>query len=129
MLYQQLGRFQLEAAIQSLHAERAKTQTTNWAALVQLYTGLIQRSPTIGAFVGQAAAIAEAQTPAQGLQQLEALPPKRVKDYQPYWALRAHLLSQMGQVAEAQQAYTRAIGLAEDPAICAFLQQQQAALN
>lgn len=120
--FQRLGRFQLEAAIQSLHAERAKTQTTNWPALVQLYAGLIQRSPTIGAFVGQAAAIAEAQSPAQGLQQLDALPPERVRNYQPYWSVKAHLLSQLGQATEAKNAYAKAIGLTEDPAIREFLQ-------
>ncbi|MEM9485700.1 MAG: DUF6596 domain-containing protein, partial [Cyanobacteria bacterium P01_F01_bin.116] len=52
-----LGRFQLEAAIQSVHAQRAVTQQTDWETLTQLYTGLIQVSPTIGARVGHAVAI------------------------------------------------------------------------
>ena len=122
---QQLGRFQLEAAIQSLHAARFKTKTIDWTALVQLYAGLIQRSPTIGAFVGQAAAIAKAQSPAQGLQQLDALPAARVKNYQPYWALRAHLLGQLGQMNDARRAYSKAIGLAEDPAIVGFFRRKR----
>ena len=52
----QLGRFQLEAAIQSVHAQRAATQQTDWETLAQLYGGLIELSPTVGAWVGHAAA-------------------------------------------------------------------------
>ena len=122
--YQQLGRFQLEAAIQSVHAQRAVTQKTDWEALAQLYEGLIQVSPTMGALVGHAAAIAEAKTSEVGLAQLDTLPVERVKNYQPYWTLKAHLLQKTGQVEAAHQAYLRAIGLTEDLAIRAFLIRQ-----
>jgi len=48
-------------------------------------------------------------------------PDRRRSDYQPYWALRAHLLARQGRAAEAAQAYARAIGLSEDPAVREFL--------
>lgn len=118
-----LGRFQLEAAIQSLHAERATTGTTNWASLVQLYEGLIQLSPTIGAWLGYGAAIAEAQDAEAGLQVLAGLPEKQVRNYQPYWALQAHLLQRLGR--KADQAFERAIGLTEDAAVRKFLIRQR----
>jgi RNA polymerase sigma-70 factor (ECF subfamily) len=61
----QPGRFQLEAAIQSAHVHRAVTGRTDWEAIALLYEGLLRSAPTIGARVGQAAAIAEARgTPA-----------------------------------------------------------------
>ena len=41
--------------------------------------------------------------------------------YQPYWAVRAHLLRSLGRAAEAAEAYDRAIGLAVDPATRQFL--------
>ncbi len=44
-----LGRFQLEAAIQSVHCDRARTGVTDRAALVKLYRGLIAVAPTKGA--------------------------------------------------------------------------------
>jgi predicted RNA polymerase sigma factor len=122
--YNQLGRFQLEAAIQSIHAQRAVTQQVNWEALALLYEGLIQISSTLGALVGRAAAIAEAKGVDQGLALLEHLPHEAVKTYQPYWVLKAHLLKHSGRYAEAQHAYTCAIGLTEDPAIREFLTQQ-----
>lgn len=120
-IHQKLGRFQLEAAIQSIHAQRAVTQHTDWGTLVQLYEGLIQLSPTVGARLGYACAIAQLQTPQKGLSLLEDLPPKIVKNHQPYWAIKAHLLNQIGHATAAQQAYSRAIGLTEDAAVRAFL--------
>jgi predicted RNA polymerase sigma factor len=121
--FKMLGRFQLEAAIQSIHAQRAATHQINWETLALLYEGLIQLAPTLGALVGRAAAIAEAKGSEHGLALLSALPTEAVKTYQPYWALKAHLLKHAGLHADAQHAYTRAIGLTEDPAIREFLTQ------
>ena len=115
------GRFQLEAAIQSVHAQRAVTGQTEWEAIALLYEGLIRLSPTIGARVGSAAALAEAKGDDAGLAALEAIPPDAVTGYQPYWALSAHLLKRLGRAAEAREAYARAVGLSEDPAVRDFL--------
>lgn len=124
-----LGRFQLEAAIQSVHAQRAVTQYVDWEALAVLYEGLIQLSPTLGACLGYAAAIAKNQGLEKGLAEIDALPTAKVNNYQPYWALKAYFLKQLGQIAEAQQCYSRAIGLTEDPAIRAFLLHQSSTLG
>lgn len=50
-----LGRFQLEAAIQSVHCDRARTGTLDREMLTQLYTGLIAIAPTDGAIEALAA--------------------------------------------------------------------------
>ncbi len=105
------------------------TKRTDWQTLALLYEGLIQFSPTLGALVGHAAAIAEAKGLEQGLALLEALPAESVKSYQPYWALKAHLLKHLGQNSQAKQAYTRAIGLVEDPAIREFLVRQSSVIS
>jgi len=115
------SRFQLEAAIQSVHAQRAVTGHTDWEAIALLYEGLIRLAPTIGAQVGSAAALAEAKGDDAGLAALEAIPPDAVTGYQPYWALSAHLLKRLGRAAEAREAYARAVGLSEDPAVRDFL--------
>ncbi len=44
-----LGRFQLEAAIQSAHCDRARTGTLDRATVVRLYRGLVAVAPTAGA--------------------------------------------------------------------------------
>jgi predicted RNA polymerase sigma factor len=115
------GRFQLEAAIQSVHAERAHTGRTDWAAIALFYEQLVRISPALGTRVGYAAAVAEAVGPEAGLAALEPIAPEAVSHYQPYWAVRAHLLEGLGKTHEASDAYDRAIGLAEDPVVRAFL--------
>ncbi|HKW63625.1 MAG TPA: DUF6596 domain-containing protein [Candidatus Acidoferrum sp.] len=115
------GRFQLEAAIQSVHAERARAGKTDWSAIVLFYEQLLHISPALGIRSGYAAAIAEAKGPEAGLAVLDSIAPEAVSHYQPYWAVRAHLLQRLGKSREAADAYDRAIGLSEDPAVRAFL--------
>lgn len=116
-----IGRFQLEAAIQSAHAARRHTGEVEWEAIALLYEGLVRIVPSIGALVGRAAAVAGARDAQTGLSLLQAIPTDAVASYQPYWALAAHLLEQLGRSDEAQAARTRAIGLCEDVAMRAFL--------
>lgn len=119
-----IGRFQLEAAIQSVHAHSTQTGHTDWEAIALLYEGLVRFCPSLGAQVGRAAAIAEARGAPSGWILLEAIPPENIKNYQPYWALAAHLCKRMEKFHEAAAAYGRAIGLCEDQAIRDFLEQQ-----
>ena len=119
------GRFQLEAAIQSVHAERARSGRTDWSAIAMFYEQLIRISPTLGTRTGSAAAIAEANGAAAGLAVLDAIAGEDVSGYQPYWAVRAHLLQRLEKKTEASEAYDRAIGLAEDPAVREFLLQKR----
>ena len=119
-----LGRFQLEAAIQSVHAQRARTGRVDWEAIALMYEGLVRLAPTVGALVGRAAAVAEAYGATASWFQLREIPSEAVKDYQPYWALAAHLLKRMQRLDEAAEAYSCAIGLCEDPATREFLARQ-----
>ncbi len=119
------GRFQLEAAIQSVHAGRARSGRTEWTAIMLFYEQLIRVSPTLGTRTGYAAAVGEAKGPEAGLAVLDAIEPEDVSAYQPYWAVRAHLLQRLGKTSEAAHAFDRAIGLTEDPAVKEFLLQRR----
>jgi len=119
------GRFQLEAAIQSVHAERARSGRTEWGAIMLFYEQLIRISPTLGTRSGYAAAVGEAQGPEAGLAILDGIGLDTVSAYQPFWAVRAHLLQRLGKTSEALDAFDRAIGLAEDPAVRQFLLQRR----
>jgi predicted RNA polymerase sigma factor len=55
-----LGRFQLEAAIQSAHCDRARTGAVDRAAIVKLYRGLVAIAPTTGAVDALTALTAQA---------------------------------------------------------------------
>ena len=49
----------------------------------------------------------------------------RLAEYQPYWAARAELQPQLGDVAQADIAFVRAIGLEADPAVRPFLERKR----
>lgn len=109
-----IGRFQIEAAIQSAHASRARGHAVSWPDIALLYDALVERTPALGAAIGRVAAHARARGAAAGLQLLGRIDATRVATYQPYWALRAHL-------TEDPSDYERAIGLAENSSVRAFL--------
>jgi len=116
-----VGRFQLEAALQSVHAQRLMTGRTDWHALATLYEALARSSPTVGVLVGQAAVAGEVEGPPAGLRLLDALPVERCAAYQPFWAVRADLLRRAGRTSDAAEAYRRATGLSADESVRRFL--------
>jgi len=124
-----IGRYQLEAAVQSAHTARRRSGGTDWAAIRQLYEALmaIAGSPVVA--INRSVAIAEAEGAAQGLAALDAIgDDKRLAEYQPYWAARAELSARLGRTADAAEAYDRAIGLERDPALRRFLQTERGKL-
>jgi RNA polymerase sigma-70 factor (ECF subfamily) len=123
-----IGRFQLEAAIQSAHTSRRARGEADWDAIVLLYEALAQIAPSPVVRLNRAAALARRDGPAAGLAALDALDAPALKSYQPYWALRADLLGKLGRAEEARAAYDEAIARERDSAVVRFLNQRRAAL-
>jgi predicted RNA polymerase sigma factor len=123
-----IGRFQLEAAIQSVHSDRARTGTTNWPALKNLHAALVRLSPTVGARVALAAVLGEVDGPAAGLGELDAVLREHpaATGFQPFWATRAHLLVRAGLPADARAAFERAVALADDERLRTALRRSAA---
>lgn len=121
----QNGRYQLEAAIQSVHADRARTGFTDWMAIWHLYDGLIALAPSIGAHVARAAAVAEIRGPLAGLELLRRLDQRAVDSYQPYWVVHATLSAYARDLPEALLSFDRAMGLTGDAAVLAYLSGQK----
>jgi RNA polymerase sigma-70 factor (ECF subfamily) len=125
-----IGRYQLEAALQSAHVHRCWTASKNWDDVVKLYDALmvVAGSPVVE--INRALAIAEDRGAKAGL---DAMPSAendaRLSEYQPYWAARAELLTKTGALGEARAAYETAIGLEKDPAVREFLQRRMAGLS
>ncbi|HET9947684.1 MAG TPA: DUF6596 domain-containing protein [Longimicrobiales bacterium] len=124
-----IGRFQLEAAIQSAHCDRAAAGAVVWGALAKLHAGLVALSPTLGARVALAATVGRVEGPARGLEVLDAIDPAEREGFQPAWATRAHLLAEAGRTDEARRAYVRAIALMPEPAVREHLARRRAALG
>jgi len=113
------GRYQTEAAIQSLHAHQRMTGERFAAPLASLYDMLAGLAPTLGVLVARAVAHAEAGAAAAGLSQLEAL--SETRTYQPWWAAMARVAWLVGEPDRAAKAAEIAAGLSADPAIRSFL--------
>ena len=120
--FRTVGRYQLEAALQSAHVHRCRTGDANWADVVQLYDALlvITDSPVVA--LNRAIAIGQLQGPAAALEILDLLAQNgRLDGYQSYWAARADLLARTDAADEARQAYDKAIGLERDASVRRFL--------
>jgi RNA polymerase sigma-70 factor, ECF subfamily len=113
------GRFQCEAAIQSVHSEGAITGRTNWPALATLHAALDRLSPSLGGAVAAAAVTLELEGPDAALAVLDAMPD--VQGFQPWWALRAEALARRGDQQGQAEALRRAMGLTGDAALRAWL--------
>jgi predicted RNA polymerase sigma factor len=125
----QLGRFQLEAAIQAVHCTRGRDGTTDWPALLDLHRILHAVAPSLGSGVALAAVTAEVDGPAAGLATLDAVAAEAGEPahrFQPAYATRAHLLDRLGRSDEAVAAYERAISLTHDTAERQYLEQRRA---
>lgn len=120
-----IGRFQIEAAIQSAHCARATSVGIDAAALARLHAALVAIAPTLGARVAHAAAVGRAEGPAAGLEALDAIVDESVHRFQPAWATRAHLLAAAGRANEARAAYDRAISLTTDSGARRYLERQR----
>lgn len=115
------GRFQGEAAIQSVHIQRPITGRTDYRAIAALYDLLADDFATLGILVGRAAAHGHASGPAAALALLDELPEDRVAGYQPYWATLNHFAQLTGQHERATAARDRAIALSHDAAVREWL--------
>jgi len=125
-----IGRYQLEAALQSAHVARCWTGSSDWRAVVSLYDALLALTGSPVVAINRALAIAETEGANAALQSLgELAADPRLAEYQPYWAVRAELLVRTGDYDEARRAYDVAIGLEADPAVRRFLQRRQSALG
>jgi RNA polymerase sigma-70 factor (ECF subfamily) len=125
-----VGRYQLEAAVQSAHAIRRRDGRADWAALETLYARLLALTCSPVVAINRAVVIAELRGAEAGLAALDELRDEaRLLDYQPYWAARAELLARACNVEAADAAYERAITLEADPTVKRFLEGRRERLR
>ena len=123
-----IGPYQLEAAIQSAHCQKRLGGAVPDEALLALYDGLIALRPSVGAAVSRACVVETMRGAEVALEALARLPDDLVRSYQPYWAVRAHLLQRSGKVGDALPAFDMAIALAESPAVKRYLTEKRAGI-
>ena len=114
----QPGAYQLQAAINAVHADAPTVEQTDWPQIVALYDHLLAIAPTPVVALNRAIAIGEVQGPAAALALVDELD---LDTYYPYHAARADLLRRLGRHREAAAAYQRAAAMAPTQAERDFL--------
>jgi len=116
----QPGAYQLQAAINAVHADAATAEQTDWPQIVSLYDQLLAVAPTPVVALNRAIAVGELQGPAAALALVDELD---LANYHPFHATRADLLRRLGRYREAAAAYQRAAAMAPTDAERAFLRR------
>ncbi|WP_415020365.1 DUF6596 domain-containing protein [Aestuariivirga sp.] len=124
----QFGRYQCEAAIQSVHIQRPITGRINHQGLLVLYDLLVAHTDSIAARISRAVVVADSGKPAQAAADLEAIDATKVAGHQPWWVARAHVAALLDDREKARAALVTAIGLTADPAVRRHLEGLRAAL-
>ena len=114
----QPGPYQIQAAINAVHADADSFEATDWSQILVLYDQLLQLTPTPVVALNRAIALAEVQGPRTALETIDDLD---LKDYHLFHAARADLLRRLGRHDDASQAYARAASLATSEAERRFL--------
>jgi RNA polymerase sigma-70 factor, ECF subfamily len=114
------GAYQLQAAINAVHADAATVEQTDWSQIVALYDQLLAVAPTPVVALNRAIAIGEVQGPAAALALVDELD---LDTYHPFHATRADLLRRLGRDSEAAAAYERAAAMAPTDAERDFLRR------
>jgi RNA polymerase sigma-70 factor, ECF subfamily len=114
----QPGPYQLQAAINAVHADAPTVEETDWPQIVALYDQLLAVAPTPVVALNRAVAVGELQGPAAALPLVEELD---LDHYYPFHATRADLLWRLGRHREAAAAYQRAAAMAPTEAERDFL--------
>lgn len=114
----QPGPYQIQAAINAVHADADSFAATDWHQILALYDELLAMTPTPVVALNRAIALAEVGGPAAALDILDGLD---LADYHLFHAARADLLRRLGRWDEARYAYTRAADLAPTDAERTFI--------
>ncbi len=120
------GPYQIQAAIQAVHADARTVEATDWRQIVQLYDHLLEIDPSPVVALNRAVAVAEVEGPGTALPLVDALD---LGTYHVFHAVRADLLCRLGRGAEASAAYGIAIALTENAAEQGFLRRRRASLR
>ena len=121
------GPYQIQAAINAVHADAPSADTTDWGQVVALYDQLLVVAPSPVVVLNRAVALAEIQGPAPALAAVDALEAD-LDDYHLFHAVRADLLARSERPEDAASAYDRALALTGNRAEQALLERKRAEL-
>jgi len=120
------GPYQLQAAVNAVHADAARAEQTDWRQILTLYDLHLSIAPSPVVALHRAVAVAEVDGPATALGIVDGLD---LESHHMYHAIRADLLRRLGRDADAASAYDAAIARSGNAAERAFLDGRRRALD
>lgn len=120
------GPYQVQAAINAVHADAPTAAATDWPQILRLYDQLAALTPSPVVALNRAVAVAEVHGPATALALVDTLP---LAGYHLFHAIRADLLTRLGRTEEACAAYDAAIARTGNAAERDFLTRRRAELG
>jgi len=118
------GPYQLQAAVNAVHADAARAEDTDWRQILALYDLHLAIAPSPIVALHRAVAVGEVHGPSAALEIVDGL---ALESHHLYHAIRADLLRRLGRDADAAAAYDAAIARSENVIERAFLEQRRRA--
>jgi RNA polymerase sigma-70 factor, ECF subfamily len=120
------GPYQIQAAINAVHADAPIAAATDWQQILRLYDQLLSHTASPIVALHRAVAVAEVEGPGAALTLVDGLDLDR---YYLFHAIRADLLRRLARNADAAQAYNAAIARTENATERDFLQRRRQELT
>jgi RNA polymerase sigma-70 factor (ECF subfamily) len=120
------GPYQIQAAINAVHADADTIEATDWPQIVALYDQLMVVAPSPVVALNRAIAVGEIDGPAAALALIDKLD---LDGYHAFHATRADVLRRVGRHSEARVDYERAASTAPSAAVRDFLIGQASQLT
>jgi RNA polymerase sigma-70 factor (ECF subfamily) len=114
------GPYQIQAAINAVHADAPEADATDWRQILALYDQLTVLDGSPVAVLNRAVALAEVDGVGAALASIEGLP---LDSYYLWHAVRADFLRRLGRREQAAAEYDAAIELTDNEAERAFLRR------
>lgn len=118
--HNQLGPYQIQAAIAAVHSQAQKAEDTDWEQIDLLYQELEKLQPSPVITLNRAVAINKLHGPAAALALIEPLS-QQLDGYFHFFGVKGALLAQLGRTDEARASFDRAIALANTAAEAAHI--------
>ncbi|WP_258726539.1 RNA polymerase sigma factor [Cellulomonas sp. NS3] len=119
------GPYQVQAAIQAVHADAPDVASTDWAQVLALYDHLLTLTGSPVVALNRAVAVAEVEGPEVAL---AAVDPLGLTTFHVFHAVRADLLRRLGRRGDAVAAYDEALARCANAAERAFLERRRSEL-
>ena len=120
------GPYQLQAAVNAVHADAARSEDTDWRQILALYDLHLSIAPSPIVALHRAVAVGEVDGPAAALAIVDGL---ALESHHMYHAIRADLLRRLGRDVEAAAAYDAAIARSANEVERDFLTRRRQSLR